>query len=613
MNAGRFTPGEAVQPDREAGSSTGRKITMLHDTQSKISMANLTLEEELPKKPSLESLTGPSNSEFMVALKRINSADCYTEPEANQEMFFTDMDGSSNQVETGFPNPVLGRSLSVSSLDSNEEVILFSGRNHAPTKPRSTASLIDSFRPMLSPEPSTFCPILEPIHTSSKKNVTIVNDPISMSTKRNTLAQPLCLESGISAGESHTSALLGCDHKPDSKRSRRDEHKKRSLKEIGVDEILTDYIEHIDDGEQVKGSIKSYMGLRPILGTTDSEGWQDQSSDYEPVHQSNKSSRDIIGWDSTDLKDFYDLSTSDEVQDRVERVLSKRTRASGVQYLIVWQGYTVDDARWILQSSLDAPNAVEEIRIFESGLLSMGDTVLESEQSYDSAIMDEKVAADLQDELDDINDEQNLLNRKQAMMTDEQIARLLSKQEVLGLGSDELVLFDGDEGHASRGWDDEVAPRPLSFWNRIRAQPTKRIRNRNNLISAGNFTDLIGTSSYNDFDIMDRDRPSLRTKSKGQVAWELSDSELENAVQTVWEKDRSRKKIRKQEREELRAQGLLGKKGNVDLKAKYMMGMSWEDVKREIGEFLVSSKETWVSILPQSNALLSIAVSPCHQ
>ena len=63
----------------------------------------------------------------------------------------------------------------------------------------------------------------------------------------------------------------------------------------------------------------------------------------------------------------------------------------------------------------------------------------------------------------------------------------------------------------------------------------------------------------------------------------------------AWEKDRTKKKMRKQERQELRAQGLLGKKNKVDLKAKYSEGISTIEVKMEIKDSLLSSLERCVT------------------
>jgi hypothetical protein len=57
-----------------------------------------------------------------------------------------------------------------------------------------------------------------------------------------------------------------------------------------------------------------------------------------------------------------------------------------------------------------------------------------------------------------------------------------------------------------------------------------------------------------------------------KLVLDISDSELEAELQMVFENDRVKKKERKQEREELRAQGLLGKtNGKPDLKQSYKL------------------------------------------
>jgi hypothetical protein len=64
-------------------------------------------------------------------------------------------------------------------------------------------------------------------------------------------------------------------------------------------------------------------------------------------------------------------------------------------------------------------------------------------------------------------------------------------------------------------------------------------------------------------------------------------------MQRAWENDRIKKKERKEEREDLRAQGLLGSKnGKPDLKQKYKEGMGIHAVKDEIKMFLMGSNTT---------------------
>ncbi|KAJ5366928.1 hypothetical protein N7541_000869 [Penicillium brevicompactum] len=114
--------------------------------------------------------------------------------------------------------------------------------------------------------------------------------------------------------------------------------------------------------------------------------------------------------------------------------------------------------------------------------------------------------------------------------------------------------------------------------------------------SASAFADALEADPYFGFDIMDFDRPSLRNKPKGKQSipeLELSDSEFEVELQQAWQNDRAKKKLRKREREELRAQGMLGRKaGNPDLKVKYSKEMNMEQFMTELRSFLLSSKNS---------------------
>lgn len=117
--------------------------------------------------------------------------------------------------------------------------------------------------------------------------------------------------------------------------------------------------------------------------------------------------------------------------------------------------------------------------------------------------------------------------------------------------------------------------------------------------SASAFADALEADPYFGFDIMDFERPSLRNKPKGKHAipeLELSDSEFEIELQQAWQNDRTKKKLRKKEREELRAQGMLGRKaGNPDLKVKYSKEMNMEEFMTELRSFLLSSKNRYDS------------------
>ena len=114
--------------------------------------------------------------------------------------------------------------------------------------------------------------------------------------------------------------------------------------------------------------------------------------------------------------------------------------------------------------------------------------------------------------------------------------------------------------------------------------------------------------AYDGFDIMDFDRPSLKKKQKarkGRLAFDLSDSELENAMQLTWDHDRLKKRDKKIEREELRRLGLLGKNTKPDLRTKYKEGVGIQAMKGEIRDFLKSGHTTWVAAIVLHNSTKS--------
>ncbi|KAJ5377891.1 uncharacterized protein N7496_005300 [Penicillium cataractarum] len=112
--------------------------------------------------------------------------------------------------------------------------------------------------------------------------------------------------------------------------------------------------------------------------------------------------------------------------------------------------------------------------------------------------------------------------------------------------------------------------------------------------SATAFADALEADPYYGLDMMDFNRPSLQKKGKGKKPPALdlmfSDSDLEAHLHEVWQADRRTKKVKKKEREELRAQGLLGRSsGEADLKVKYSKGINLEELITELRSFLLSS------------------------
>ena len=101
-------------------------------------------------------------------------------------------------------------------------------------------------------------------------------------------------------------------------------------------------------------------------------------------------------------------------------------------------------------------------------------------------------------------------------------------------------------------------------------------------------------SPYRDFDVMDHHRPSILAGSKRRQRpqmYGLFDDELGSSMLAAWENDRLRKRSRKQQRGDLRLHGLLGNSGQSTLRSKYPNGMSFNQIRDELGNFLQSERE----------------------
>lgn len=175
-------------------------------------------------------------------------------------------------------------------------------------------------------------------------------------------------------------------------------------------------------------------------------------------------------------------------------------------------------------------------------------------------------------------------------MTDEALARLLARQGELGLDDDEMMLLAGSGFgvmSSSRHENPDTRKENVSF----KATKTAKTGGRGPVPSAREVAD-----AFDDLDLMDwgRHNPPRKPKSKrGQPTFDISDSELEETLQATWKADRLRKKEKKQQREELRTQGLLGK--NVDPndpRVKYQTGMTLDQIKEEMRTFLCGADET---------------------
>ena len=519
----------------------------------------------------------------------------------HENLFIVDTEGSHEPISTGLSAPRMRRSLSPTASDSSEEVIVFAGRIRTPMVhgDKRIPSPHNSNSPTRTNRKKTESSAMDVLLQACEAEDTVYSkSTLSASHTATSEPQPNLPTREPSAAISEiqiASAVNGAQPKANSHPRRRRKRGVASTKRQLEEELLADYIANIDDSDDLR-SLSTKPGVKGVIDdNVDIDEWQDETGESATERQIDGMLDGAIDWNATDLQDLDDLSTSDEILEAIEHILSKRERPSGVQYLVVGKGYTVDEARWIPLTALNMPGAYEQIQLFEAEEKLVEQCSSGYGISDESSDEEEELAMDFEEDLEDLKDEEDLLERQKARLTDEQIARLLSKQEELGFGSDELMLFDGFEGKLE---DDEGITEALqasTILSNVRASGRKKKRPLRGFPSASAFADVLDQDPYNGFDVMDHERPSLRKRPKGRrgaLPFELSDSDLEVSIQSAWERDRSKKKMRKQEREELRAQGLLGKKDKLDMKAKYAEGMSLDEIKGEIRDFLITQNET---------------------
>ncbi|KAK8203977.1 hypothetical protein IWZ01DRAFT_554012 [Phyllosticta capitalensis] len=472
--------------------------------------------------------------------------------------FFEDTTGADISITTGLPAPVV-RSSSPTPSDSSEEVVLFKGRNPVRT-------------------------IADPVHSTTPT----INTPAAST-----------IES--------TSGILP------SRGKAAKQHKGKARVASDDDEAIADYLENIINQENESSSEGQYpidtTNRRP-LGEGDGGDWFIEcSAESIGIREATQDNPHKSDWDSPDLADFDQLSTSSEMVGKIARILRKRERSSGLQYLVAFEKTTDDEARWIsVESIVDDEDKqivaayeenVKNIRLGNeaSGDSSWSDASDDEEEDNDDDDEDDDEDDEDSDEDDDddgteFEDEEDLIQRKIERMSDEHIARLLAKQEELGFGADELLLFDDDDAD-----DDDEDAELEAILRPSRKKNNNKGKRKDHFPSASLMADVLDQDPYNGFDVMDWERPSLRKKQKGRKAnlpFELSDDELALNLKSTWEKDREKKRSRKAEREELRAQGLLGRKNKFkpDLNAKYDEGMTFEEIRDELRVFMGSKAQS---------------------
>lgn len=513
-------------------------------TQSEL-MSTLNIQELQPAQISESTSSRDQEAEIVPdAGGKKGHTSGATRSEVINRFFFTDTMVTKKPIDTGFAQPAI-RPNSPCLSNSSDEVIVFAGRGRARGAPLVNRTFSqDGDRS------------LQGAHSTTSQGVTIRKGPIDVSA--------LVDSRDMGSSGAVLEALDDLNHntrriKP-KKRNKR--MKKMQLEALALEEeALADYIANIDPTDSFPNTTNGAKNLgNENVNETDSAG--------EP--------RDNVTIISPQQTDFHsELKTSGDLDGlKVTEIHSMRHNLPDAQYLVVEEGSSAD--------FLKSASGEHYIRTFESKQL---------EDDAGSTGRDDSVA-DVQGALNDAIDKKDIWDRQVEGMTDEKIARLLSKQEELGLGSSELLLVDGfddDEDEEGDGVVFVVSGKETS--NSARRYGDTLNQSRNNLSHPTPIPEVSDARNYGNFDIMDLDRPSLRRLPKGRsriAALGLdNDKESTTLMEVLWENDRSKKKIRKQEREELRAQGLLGQKS----KESVTPGMSWDEIKSEIREFLLSSSE----------------------
>jgi hypothetical protein len=442
----------------------------------------------------------------------------------------SDEPGDSTQADL---TPSVARASSPTPSDSSQEIILFNGRNCD----SNVAQEQTGRRPASS---STF----GESYCQDAPDVTL---------------EPSGDDRGAGSGESSSSEILEIPE-------RRFPSRRREVARDREEEaMIADYIANMKEHGDMESLIPNENYRARELGGTDMEEYE---SEDEP---STAESQNVA------LKSV--VSTSTNALGDIDSILAKRSRQNGDQFLVQFNGYSINEVKWIPRTSLATESQLKHISAFESA----EGTGVGSYDPEDSDNMDKGLI-----------EENGLRQREIPAAADGISARLLSKQD--DLTSDELLgLVDTDET-ISDGYMLDAEGVIASLLPKDR----KTSERKGHFPSATQVAD-----AYDDFDVMDFERPSLNRGKVRQAAlsFGLSDSELENNIFSTWEKDRKKKAKRKKERAELRAQGILGKynAANPDMRARYEAGMTADDVEREIIEFLASNREQYATPISGSS------------
>jgi hypothetical protein len=470
-----------------------------------------------------------------------DSRDIPKQPDTSEEkeLFFIDIDGEKPTTATSGPKQiVLPRSLSVS--DSSEDEVVFPGRSNNWSRFRSSHRV----NPM-SPGSAAVLNVTTGVET--------LRDELRFTVTRNS-------PQGMTDSEVSPLTMPIRDKQSASEKTRLEKNPGRHRRRPGSTmaeeeaEIIADYIANMDKDDDSSASVSTGF----------------------PTSEDGSDVGDITGMRSPsltpgELKQLEDIHISDDTPFEIGHVFSKRLKRVSLQYLITGKGETPDKARWIPRELLTMPGAQEKIQAFEQDVSARRS----GETDEDSRVHMKGTPWEG--------------NRSQTV----KLGGEHSKGLFVHMSRDDQDAVPDD------AVDSVYSAELLAREHRLAQEGRRKKGSRKQKSpSAAAFSDALDQDPYFGFDIMDFHRPSLRKKPKGArhiAAFELSDTDLELQLENAWENDRTKKKARKQQREQLRSRGLLGKKtGKADSRSKYAFGMSMDDLKSEVQDFLLSPSERYV-------------------
>ena len=571
-----FRKGQNQPRDQEKDPPNSRISDLINMSPPRHQMAkmNLTQIEGIPdnkgssalgEQPTCAAAVGKTPSEIPRA--------------GDNASFYDDRCAFPNPVNTGLPLPHVRCSLSPTASYTSEEEIIFTGRRNAKRLSQNGRGSYGTHK--------------EPDFVSTQRDATscdvrILEDPICAPVEK--LKQP--------QKTNHSPPLPLSAVLPTRQR------RKRNKTTSHVDQvILKDYIANLKtNGNHPMKEGNMFSIEHDFRGSDEWNNGRDSLLGTGNVTDA---------WDSVDMADFDNFSTSSEEFQEIEHVLGRRDRPSGCQYLVVGKGLTLDDARWLPLESLVKSECVAALTRTFDGKQAKSKSLLWDCDSDGSVSDDGKVDVDTWEVKENAKCKRDLEDGRKALMTDKQIARLLRKQEDFGMGSDDLLLFDGAE-------DGGLSGAPFASGSHLHKPGLKRKGQKSAFVPKTDSCRASDKEYTDDFDLMDHEQPSHRIKPKkrrSQVNFELSDSELEKTLRKAWENDRSKKRARRQEREELRAQGLLGRKKpkKPNMKDKYVNGITIEQMKGEIKQFLETSSAESLSLPPMDANARKIVHEVSHR